>query len=419
MEESAADAGFLANPPPSPNKNFPSPAASDRAGDAGGGGPDGVHAMRMDALKKLHKLAAAECVHRLGMLDEAVPVLVAALGGGGGPGDGGSGWRECGNLVVKTLVVLMPLTVRAAAAVANPAVVDALVDLAGEDASVGTRVNVVTLVGHVVETLADSLGGAFQTAAAEEPTTPTSTMMQLDDDPTSAATTTSSSSLEPRAVARLITDTATHRALLHRVTRLLQSGRRNPAAAAAAVSAAHLLCAHCPHKAPAALVSAGAVPALVDLLPPAPAGSGADDRSSSTADGDRAATVLQLLDWACGTPGGRLALTHHYRAAVPRLVACLRPKHERRTALALAVLSGLLAAAPHPDNNTSSNSTTERVAVAAVEAGAASKLVLLIQSGCGGAGTKAKCTELLKYLSNKYSATTMFLLHNNLTQTLQ
>ncbi|KAJ0085604.1 hypothetical protein Patl1_08793 [Pistacia atlantica] len=125
------------------------------------------------------------------------------------------------------------------------------------------------------------------------------------------------------------------------------------------------------------LVSIGAVPQLVDILP-----------SLSNECLEFALYVLEILSTV---PEGRLALKDCPNT-IPNVVKLLMRVSESCTQFALSILSTVCKLAP------------DECASLAVDAGLAAKLLLVIQSGCSPV-LKQRSAELLKLCSLNYSAT--------------
>ncbi|GAB4852379.1 U-box domain-containing protein 30 [Ancistrocladus abbreviatus] len=138
------------------------------------------------------------------------------------------------------------------------------------------------------------------------------------------------------------------------------------------------------------IVSIGAVPQLVELLP------GLNPECLELA--------LAILENLSSVHEGRLALKDCANT-IPNVVKLLMRVSETCTQLALSILWAVCKLAP------------EECAPVAVEAGLAAKLLLVIQSGCNST-LKQQSAELLKLCSLNYTAT-IFISKCKLTRTLQ
>ena len=138
------------------------------------------------------------------------------------------------------------------------------------------------------------------------------------------------------------------------------------------------------------VVSIGAVPQLVELLP--------------NLNPECLELALYILEVLSTLPQGRLALKDCPNM-IPNVVKLLMRVSESCTQLALAILSAVCKLAP------------EECASLAVEAGLAAKLLLVIQSGCNPV-LKQRAAELLKLCSLNYTAT-IFISKCKLTRTIQ
>ncbi|XP_057518083.1 U-box domain-containing protein 30-like [Amaranthus tricolor] len=140
----------------------------------------------------------------------------------------------------------------------------------------------------------------------------------------------------------------------------------------------------------ASIVSIGAIPQLIDLLP--------------CLNVECLELALLILDNLVSLQEGRIALkdcTH----TIPNLVKLLMRISENCTQLSLSILWAVCKLSP------------EECAPIAVEAGLAAKLLLVIQSGCNPT-LKQQSAELLKLCSLNYTAT-IFISKCKLTRTLQ
>ncbi|KAM4117739.1 hypothetical protein ACB094_02G148500 [Castanea mollissima] len=147
----------------------------------------------------------------------------------------------------------------------------------------------------------------------------------------------------------------------------------------------------CLHKEVRALiVSLGAVPQLVELLP--------------ALDPDCLELALFILDALSTVQEGRLALKECPNT-IPNMVRLLMRVSECCTQYALSILWSVCKLAP------------EECSSVAVDAGLAAKLLLVIQSGCNPV-LKQRSAELLKLCSLNYSDT-IFISKCKLTRTIQ
>ncbi|KAM3756919.1 hypothetical protein ACB098_02G149500 [Castanea mollissima] len=147
----------------------------------------------------------------------------------------------------------------------------------------------------------------------------------------------------------------------------------------------------CLHKEVRALiVSLGAVPQLVELLP--------------ALDPDCLELALFILDALSTVQEGRLALKECSNT-IPNMVRLLMRVSECCTQYALSILWSVCKLAP------------EECSSVAVDAGLAAKLLLVIQSGCNPV-LKQRSAELLKLCSLNYSDT-IFISKCKLTRTIQ
>ncbi|MED6130694.1 hypothetical protein PIB30_003272 [Stylosanthes scabra] len=138
------------------------------------------------------------------------------------------------------------------------------------------------------------------------------------------------------------------------------------------------------------ILSIGAVPQLVDLLP--------------TLNNECLEIALCILELLSKTPEGRMALKDCPNVVV-NVVTLLMRVSERCKQFALSILWGIYKLAP------------EQCASEAVEAGLAGKLLLVIQSGCNPI-LKDMSVEFLKLCSLNYSAS-IFISKCMLTTTIQ
>ncbi|CAK7354268.1 unnamed protein product [Dovyalis caffra] len=137
------------------------------------------------------------------------------------------------------------------------------------------------------------------------------------------------------------------------------------------------------------VVSIGAVPPLVELLP--------------SLNNQCLELALRILEVLSTLPDGRLALKNCANT-IPNVVKLLMSKSESCTQLALSILWAVCKVA------------LEECAALAVEAGLAAKLLLVIQSGCNPV-LKQRSVELLKLCSLNYTAT-IFISKCQLTRTI-
>lgn len=138
------------------------------------------------------------------------------------------------------------------------------------------------------------------------------------------------------------------------------------------------------------MVSIGAVPQLVDILP--------------SLDPECLELALFVLDALCTDVEGRVAVKDSANT-IPYTVRVLMRVSENCTNYALSILWSVCKLAP------------EECSPLAVEVGLAAKLLLVIQSGCDAA-LKQRSAELLKLCSLHYSDT-MFISKCKLTRTIQ
>ncbi|KAI9165714.1 hypothetical protein LWI28_019285 [Acer negundo] len=138
------------------------------------------------------------------------------------------------------------------------------------------------------------------------------------------------------------------------------------------------------------IVSIGAVPQLVELLP--------------SLDPDCLELALFILDALSSLPEGRLALKDCANT-IPNMVRLLMRVSESCTQYALSILWSVCKLAP------------DECSSVAVDAGLAAKLLLVIQSGCNPV-LKQRSAELLKLCSLNYTDT-IFISKCKLTRTIQ
>ncbi|XP_031281482.1 U-box domain-containing protein 30-like [Pistacia vera] len=147
----------------------------------------------------------------------------------------------------------------------------------------------------------------------------------------------------------------------------------------------------CSHEAARnSLVSIGAVPQLVEILP--------------SLSNDCLELALHVLEVVSTVHEGRLALKNCPHT-IPNVVKLLMRVSESCTQFALSILWAVCKLAP------------DECAPLAVDAGLAAKLLLVIQSGCSPV-LKQQSAELLKLCSLNYSAS-IFLSKCKLTRTIQ
>ncbi|KAJ9166359.1 hypothetical protein P3X46_021129 [Hevea brasiliensis] len=138
------------------------------------------------------------------------------------------------------------------------------------------------------------------------------------------------------------------------------------------------------------IVSVGAIPQLVELLP--------------SLNNECLELALHILDVVSTIPEGSNALKD-CSGTIPNVVKLLMKVSESCTQLALSILWAVCKLAP------------EECSALAVEAGLAAKLLLVIQSGCNPV-LKQRSAELLKLCSLNYSST-IFISKCKLTKTIQ
>ncbi|OAY23059.1 U-box domain-containing protein 31 [Manihot esculenta] len=148
------------------------------------------------------------------------------------------------------------------------------------------------------------------------------------------------------------------------------------------------LCSHEPLR--NSIVSVGAVPQLVELLP--------------SLNNECLELALHILEVLSTIPEGSNALKD-CSCTIPNVVKLLMKVSESCTQLALSILWAVCKLAP------------EECSALAVEAGLAAKLLLVIQSGCNPV-LKQRSAELLKLCSLNYSSS-IFISKCKLTRTIQ
>ncbi|XP_072992881.1 U-box domain-containing protein 30-like [Typha latifolia] len=168
----------------------------------------------------------------------------------------------------------------------------------------------------------------------------------------------------------------------------LVKDRRHPTGIASGVGLLKKICSH--KQVRNLVVSIGAVPQLVELLP--------------NLNPDCLESALRILDDLASIPEGRAALKDCSQT-IPNTVRLLMRVSEACTQYALSILSAVCKLAP------------EECASTAVEAGLAAKLLLVMQSGCNP-DLKHRSAELLKLCSLNYTAT-LFISKCKLTRTIQ
>lgn len=175
--------------------------------------------------------------------------------------------------------------------------------------------------------------------------------------------------------------------LLVGVLRLVKD-KRHPNGVLAGLRLLKMICSH--ESVRNSVVSIGAVPQLVELLP--------------TLNPECLELALYVLEALCTLPEGGLALKN-CPSAIPAIVKLLMKVSESCTHFALSILWAVCKLAP------------EECAALAVDAGLAAKLLLVIQSGCNPV-LKQRSAELLKLCSLNYTAT-LFISKCKLTRTIQ
>ncbi|XP_042503060.1 U-box domain-containing protein 30-like [Macadamia integrifolia] len=163
--------------------------------------------------------------------------------------------------------------------------------------------------------------------------------------------------------------------------------KRYPNGISAGLSLLRTICSH--KQVRHLIVSVGAVPQLVELLP--------------ALNPDWLESALSILDALATLPEGKLALKDCPNT-IPNVVKLLMRVSENCTQYSLSILWTVCKLAP------------EECASLAVEAGLAAKLLLVIQSGCNPA-LKQRSAELLKLCSLNYTAT-IFISKCKLTRTI-
>ncbi|KAG8096932.1 hypothetical protein GUJ93_ZPchr0013g35817 [Zizania palustris] len=161
-------------------------------------------------------------------------------------------------------------------------------------------------------------------------------------------------------------ETVASLSLLVGVMRLIRDKRHTDGVAAGLELLSSICAAHRPAR--CLIVSIGAVPQLVELLPELPT--------------ECVEAALDILDALAAVPEGRIALKDCPRT-IPNAVRLLMRVSEACTHRALSMLWVVCRMAP------------EESAPAALDAGLGAKLLLVIQSGCGPE-LKQQASELLK-----------------------
>lgn len=175
--------------------------------------------------------------------------------------------------------------------------------------------------------------------------------------------------------------------LLAGLLRLVKDKRR-PNGVLAGLGLLKTICSH--ESVRNSVVSIGAVPPLVELLP--------------SLNNECLELALYILEVLSTVAEGILALKDCPNT-IPNVVKILMSVSENCTQLALSILWAVCKLAP------------EECAALAVEAGLAAKLLLVIQSGCNPV-LKQQSVELLKLCSLNYT-TTIFISKCKLTRTIQ
>ncbi|XP_057974633.1 U-box domain-containing protein 30-like [Malania oleifera] len=168
----------------------------------------------------------------------------------------------------------------------------------------------------------------------------------------------------------------------------LVKDKRHPNGILAGLGLLKMICLH--EQVRNSIVSIGAIPQLVELLP--------------NLNAECLELALFVLEVLSTLPEGILALKDCPNT-IPNVVKLLMRVSESCTQFALSILWAVCKLAP------------EECASVAVEAGLAAKLLLVIQSGCNPL-LKQQSSELLKLCSLNYTAT-IFISKCKLTRTLQ
>lgn len=285
---------------------------------------------RVQALKELHQIAAAHASARKTMVDEGGVALISSLLG---PFTS----HAVGSEAVGVLVNLT-LDSESKTNLMQPAKVSLLVDMLNEG-SVETKINCTRLIEKLME----------------------------------------EKDFRPEIV-------SSHRLLIG-LMRLVKN-KRHPNGILPGLSLLRSICLL--NEVRSLVVSIGAVPQLVELLP--------------SLDPDCLQLALCILDALSSLPEGKLALKDCANT-IPNTVRLLMRVSEDCTQYALSILWSICKIAP------------EECSSAAVDAGLAAKLFLVIQSGCNPV-LKQRSAELLKLCSLNYTDTT-FISKCKLTRTIQ
>lgn len=285
---------------------------------------------RVQALKELHQIAAAHASARKTMVDEGGVALISSLLG---PFTS----HAVGSEAVGVLVNLT-LDSESKTNLMQPAKVSLLVDMLNEG-SVETKINCTRLIEKLME----------------------------------------EKDFRPEIV-------SSHRLLIG-LMRLVKN-KRHPNGILPGLSLLRSICLL--NEVRSLVVSIGAVPQLVELLP--------------SLDPDCLQLALCILDALSSLPEGKLALKDCTNT-IPNTVRLLMRVSEDCTQYALSILWSICKIAP------------EECSSAAVDAGLAAKLFLVIQSGCNPV-LKQRSAELLKLCSLNYTDTT-FISKCKLTRTIQ
>lgn len=285
---------------------------------------------RVQALKELHQIAAAHASARKTMVDEGGVALISSLLG---PFTSHAVGSEAVGILVN-----LTLDSESKANLMQPAKVSLLVDMLNEG-SVETKINCTRLIEKLME----------------------------------------EKDFRPEIV-------SSHRLLIG-LMRLVKN-KRHPNGILPGLSLLRSICLH--NEVRSLVVSIGAVPQLVELLP--------------SLDPDCLQLALCILDALSSLPEGKLALKDCANT-IPNTVRLLMRVSEDCTQYALSILWSICKIAP------------EECSSAAVDAGLAAKLFLVIQSGCNPV-LKQRSAELLKLCSLNYTDTT-FISKCKLTRTIQ
>lgn len=285
---------------------------------------------RVQALKELHQIAAAHASARKTMVDEGGVALISSLLG---PFTSHAVGSEAVGILVN-----LTLDSESRTNLMQPAKVSLLVDMLNEG-SVETKINCTRLIEKLME----------------------------------------EKDFRPEIV-------SSHRLLIG-LLRLVKN-KRHPNGIFPGLSLLRSICLH--NEVRSLVVSIGAVPQLVELLP--------------SLDPDCLQLALCILDALSSLPEGKLALKDCANT-IPNTVRLLMRVSEDCTQYALSILWSICKIAP------------EECSSAAVDAGLAAKLFLVIQSGCNPV-LKQRSAELLKLCSLNYTDTT-FISKCKLTRTIQ